>query len=74
MVLDLLSPQHVRLRSQIECMFDVDLLKQQVEKKCLDVRSLFESIIELLSRLCAPARDDLVNSLREKSDSVDMLR
>ncbi|EJD76432.1 hypothetical protein LOAG_16612 [Loa loa] len=74
MILGLLTRQHVRLRSEIECMLDIDLLRQQAENKCLDVRQLFESIIELLSRLCAPARDKMVNDLRKKTDNVDMLR
>ncbi|CAG9533905.1 unnamed protein product, partial [Cercopithifilaria johnstoni] len=74
MILDLLTRQHVRLRSEIECMLDIDLLRQQAENNCLDVRQLFENIIELLSRLCAPARDKLVNDLRNKTDNVDMLR
>ncbi|VDO40469.1 unnamed protein product [Onchocerca flexuosa] len=74
MILNLLTEQHVRLRSEVECMLDIDLLKQQAENKCLDVRQLFENIVELLSRLCAPARDKLVNDLREKVDNVDMLR
>ncbi|VDK69345.1 unnamed protein product [Litomosoides sigmodontis] len=74
MILDLLTLQHVRLRAEIECMLDIDLLRQQAENNCLDVRQLFESIIELLSRLCAPARDKIVNDLRKKTDNVDMLR
>uniref|UniRef100_A0AAF5PWF6 T-complex protein 11 n=1 Tax=Wuchereria bancrofti TaxID=6293 RepID=A0AAF5PWF6_WUCBA len=74
MMLDLLTRHHVRLRSEIECILDTDLLKQQAENKCLDVRQLFESIVELLSRLCAPARDKMVNDLREKTDNVEMLR
>ncbi|KAL3994301.1 T-complex protein 11 family protein [Acanthocheilonema viteae] len=74
MILDLLTQQHVRLRSEIDCMLDIDLLRQQAENNCLDVRQLFENIVELLSRLCAPARDKLVNDLRKKSDNVDMLR
>ncbi|VDK66314.1 unnamed protein product [Onchocerca ochengi] len=72
MILNLLTEQHVRLRSEVECMLDIDLLKQQAENKCLDVRQLFENIVELLSRLCAPARDKLVNDLREKIDNVDI--
>lgn len=74
MILDLLTLQDVRLRAEIECMFDIDLLRQQAENNCLDVRQLFESITELLSRLCAPARDKLLNDLRKKTDNVDMLR
>ncbi|KAM3719521.1 T-complex protein 11-like protein [Dirofilaria immitis] len=74
MILDLLTQQHVRLRSEIECMLDINLLKQQAENKCLDIRQLFESIVELLSRLCAPARDELVNDLRKKTDNIDMLK
>lgn len=74
MILDLLTPQHVRLRSEIESMLDIDLLRQQAENECLDARQLFENIIELLSRLCAPARDKMVNDLRKKTDNVDILR
>ncbi|VDN23214.1 unnamed protein product [Gongylonema pulchrum] len=74
MVLDLLLPHHVRLRAEVESMLDLDLLKQQVENKCLDVQPLFENIIGLLRRLCAPSRDELLNNLLTKSDKVDMLR
>uniref|UniRef100_A0A0R3S0H3 T-complex protein 11-like protein 1 n=1 Tax=Elaeophora elaphi TaxID=1147741 RepID=A0A0R3S0H3_9BILA len=72
MILDLLTQQHVRLRSEIECMLDIDLLRQQAENNCLDVRQLFENVIELLSRLCAPVRDKMVDDLRKKTDSVDI--
>uniref|UniRef100_A0A915PZI8 Uncharacterized protein n=1 Tax=Setaria digitata TaxID=48799 RepID=A0A915PZI8_9BILA len=74
MIMDLLTQQHVRLRSEIESIMDIDLLRQQAENKCLDVHQLFQNIIELLSRLCAPARDKLVNDLRKKTDSIDVLR
>lgn len=74
MIMDLLTRQHVRLRSEIESMLDIDLLRQQAENQCLDVCQLFENIIELLSRLCAPARDKMVNDLRKKTDNVDILR
>lgn len=74
MMLDLLTPQHVRLNDEIESLLDIDLLKQQAEKHCLDVRNLLESIVELLGRMCAPSRDGLVTNLREEKDNVNMLR
>ncbi|VDN01583.1 unnamed protein product [Thelazia callipaeda] len=73
-IINLLTPEQVRLISEVEGLLDVDLLKQQIENKCLDVRQLFESVLELLRRLCAPIRDEVVDGLRKLTDLIDMLR
>lgn len=74
MIMDLLTPQHVRLKMEIDSRLDEQILRQQVDKDCLDWPRLSEYIIDLLARLCAPVRDEMVSKLREKTDIVDILR
>uniref|UniRef100_A0A0N5A7J7 T-complex 11 like 2 n=1 Tax=Syphacia muris TaxID=451379 RepID=A0A0N5A7J7_9BILA len=74
MIFDLLTPQHVRLKMEIDSRLDEVLLKQQLDNNCLDWKQLAEYLICLLGRLCAPIRDEMVKKLKEKTDVVDILR
>lgn len=74
MIMGLLTPQHVRLKMEIDSRLDEDILRQQLDKNCLDWPRVSEYIIDLLARLCAPVRDEMVAELRQKADFLDILR
>lgn len=85
-MLSLLTPHHVRLRSEIEYRINEDQLTAQIAEKTIDVKavlfvchgylffqiSLF--ILDILGRLCAPARDETIAILKKEADVVLLMK
>ncbi|KAM4588270.1 T-complex protein 11 homolog [Odontesthes bonariensis] len=74
LLLSLLLPGHVRLRSDLEEVLDMELIRQQVDHGALDLHSLAGFIISTMASLCAPVRDLEVRALRDLQDPVELLR
>lgn len=70
----LLLPSHVRLRSELEEVLDMDLIKQEVSHGALDLKRLAGYITNTMGSLCAPVRDPEVRALRDLSDPVELFR
>ncbi|CAB3410922.1 unnamed protein product [Caenorhabditis bovis] len=68
---DILTQQHVRLRAEINANLDEATLRDKLDQDALDIHGIMKYIIDLLSRLCAPERDDLIVQLRQKTDVID---
>lgn len=73
-LLSLLLPRQNRLRSEIEEALDMDLLKQDAEHGSLNVPHLSKYILNMMTLLCAPVRDEAVQKLENISDPVRLLR
>ncbi|KFO23147.1 T-complex protein 11 homolog isoform X2 [Fukomys damarensis] len=73
-LLSLLLPRQNRLRSEIEAALDADFLKQEAEHGTLDVSSLSKYILDMMTLLCAPVRDEAVQTLEDMVDPVGLLR
>ncbi|XP_077121696.1 T-complex protein 11-like protein 2 [Ranitomeya variabilis] len=73
-LLSFLTPGTNRLRTQICEVLDVDLIRQQAEHHAVDIPELGSYIITIMSKLCAPVRDDDVKKLKASGDIVQMLR
>ncbi|XP_014589844.3 T-complex protein 11 homolog isoform X2 [Equus caballus] len=73
-LLSLLLPRQNRLRSEIEDALDVDLLKQEAEHGALNVPHLSKYILNTMTLLCAPIRDEAVQKLESVTDPVRLLR
>ncbi|KAM3926145.1 T-complex protein 11-like protein 2 [Leptodactylus fuscus] len=73
-LLSFLTPGTNRLRTQICEVLDVDLIRQQAEHNAVDLPKLGSYIISIMSKLCAPVRDDDVKKLKASGDIVQMLR
>uniref|UniRef100_A0A452F3B8 T-complex 11 n=2 Tax=Capra hircus TaxID=9925 RepID=A0A452F3B8_CAPHI len=73
-LLSLLLPRQNRLRSEIEEALDMDLLKQEAEHGSLNVPHLSKYILNMMTLLCAPVRDEAVQKLENISDPVRLLR
>lgn len=69
-LLSFLSPGANRLRTQILEVLDMDLIRQQADKEAVDIQGLASYIVTIMSKLCAPVRDDEVKKLRESPDYV----
>ncbi|XP_070633509.1 T-complex protein 11 homolog isoform X3 [Bos indicus] len=70
----LLLPRQNRLRSEIEEALDMDLLTQEAEHGALNVPHLSKYILNMMTLLCAPVRDEAVQKLENISDPVWLLR
>ncbi|XP_057555625.1 T-complex protein 11 homolog isoform X3 [Hippopotamus amphibius kiboko] len=73
-LLSLLLPRQNRLRSEIEEALDMDLLKQEAENGALNVPHLSKYILNMMTLLCAPVRDEAVQKLENITDPVRLLR
>lgn len=74
MLQSLLLPGHVRLRSQLDEVLDMELIQQEVDHGALDLHRLAGYIINTMASLCAPVRDPEVRALRDLMDPVELLR
>lgn len=70
----LLLPGHVRLRSQMDEVLDMELIQQEVDHGALDLHRLAGYIINTMASLCAPVRDPEVRVLRDLKNPVELLR
>ncbi|XP_006140508.1 T-complex protein 11-like protein 1 isoform X1 [Tupaia chinensis] len=73
-LLSFLLPGHTRLRNQITEVLDLDLIKQEAEHGALDISRLAEFIIGVMGTLCAPARDEDVQKLKDITEIVPLFR
>ncbi|XP_077611056.1 T-complex protein 11 homolog isoform X2 [Crocuta crocuta] len=73
-LLSLLLPRQNRLRSEIEEVLDTELLKQKAERGALNVLHLSKYILDMMTLLCAPVRDEAVQKLENITDPVWLLR
>ncbi|KAL7985280.1 hypothetical protein Chor_003850 [Crotalus horridus] len=73
-LLSLLLPRQTRLKSQIEEALDIELIKQEAEHGALDIPNLTTYILGTMAMLCAPIRDEEIQSLRIMADPVHLLR
>ncbi|CAK6972930.1 T-complex protein 11-like protein 1 [Scomber scombrus] len=74
MLQSLLLPGHVRLRSQLDEVLDMDLIQQEVDHGALDLHRLAGYVISTMASLCAPVRDPEVRALRDLRAPVELLR
>ncbi|KAG7242352.1 hypothetical protein INR49_023522 [Caranx melampygus] len=74
MLQSLLLPRHVRLRSQLDEVLDMELIRQEVYHGALDLHRLAQYIINTMAALCAPVRDPEVRALTDLKDPAKLLR
>lgn len=70
----MLLPQHTRLKQQISEILDSDLIRQQALQGTLDFKNYARYVISVMSKLCAPVRDDKIKELTETIDVVDTFK
>lgn len=73
-MLSLLLPHHNSLRAQINEVLDLDLIKQQASHGILDISRLAQFVVGILSKLCAPARDEQAKKILQNADLVDLFK
>uniref|UniRef100_A0AC34QNB9 T-complex protein 11-like protein 1 n=1 Tax=Panagrolaimus sp. JU765 TaxID=591449 RepID=A0AC34QNB9_9BILA len=73
LMIGLLTEQQVNFRVLIEDGINLPVLKQQFEHGIFD-HEFLRFIMDLLGKLCAPARDELLNQLKDEKDVIKQLR
>ncbi|KAG8177980.1 hypothetical protein JTE90_019991 [Oedothorax gibbosus] len=70
----LLLPHNTRLKNEINEVLDIDLIRQQAENEALDFLKCAQFILCTMARICAPARDDNVQELRQLTQVIPLYK
>uniref|UniRef100_A0A0B7ASM7 T-complex protein 11-like protein 1 n=2 Tax=Arion vulgaris TaxID=1028688 RepID=A0A0B7ASM7_9EUPU len=73
-LLEILLPQHQRLKDQINEVLDLALIKQKMENDAFEFDYYAKYITDTMARLCAPARDENIEEIRAINDVVSKFR
>ncbi|XP_011877290.1 PREDICTED: T-complex protein 11-like protein 1 isoform X2 [Vollenhovia emeryi] len=68
---ELVPPHNSRIKENIREVLDLDLIKQQAEKGVLDFCHYGEYIISIMSKICAPVRDEKIKELSQQANIVE---
>ncbi|XP_072945317.1 T-complex protein 11-like protein 1 isoform X1 [Epargyreus clarus] len=70
----ILLPRHTRIKEMIEEVLDTDFIKQQAENNSLDFHKYAKFVIDLMAKLAAPARDEMIQNITTLTDTVEVFR
>ncbi|XP_073954544.1 T-complex protein 11-like protein 1 [Choristoneura fumiferana] len=70
----ILLPRHTRIREMIEEVLDTEFIKQQAENNSLDFHKYAAFVIDLMAKLAAPARDEMIQNITTLTDTVEVFR
>ena len=73
-MLGLLLPQHVRLKTQICEVLDTELIQQKLQNDAFDIYYYSDYVINIMSKLCSPARDENMVKLKEIKDIIPLFK
>ncbi|XP_026806219.1 T-complex protein 11-like protein 1 [Rhopalosiphum maidis] len=71
---NLLLDQHTKLKEEISQVLDVELIQTQIDNNSLDFDYYTKFILNLMSKICAPVRDDSIRALTQLNDPVDIFK
>lgn len=71
---ELVPPQNSKIKDNIREVLDLDLIKQQAEKGILDFHHYAQYIISIMSKICAPVRDEKIRELSQQTDIVETFK
>ncbi|XP_015605701.1 T-complex protein 11-like protein 1 isoform X2 [Cephus cinctus] len=71
---ELVLPHHTKIRENIKEVLDVDLIKQQAEQGVLDFHHYAQYVISIMSKVCAPVRDDKMIELKQRTDVIETFK
>ncbi|WAR09029.1 T11L1-like protein [Mya arenaria] len=74
MLMSLLLPQHNRIKAQVEEVLDTDLIQQKLDNDAFDIYYYADYVINLMAKLCAPARDDRIAKIKEMKNVVPLFK
>lgn len=68
----ILLPRHTRIKDMIEEVLDTEFIKQQAENNSLDFQKYATFVIDLMAKLAAPARDEMIQNITKLTDTVSV--
>ncbi|XP_032686527.1 T-complex protein 11-like protein 1 isoform X2 [Odontomachus brunneus] len=71
---ELVPPQNSKIKDNIREVLDLDLIKQQTEKGVLDFHHYAQYIISIMSKICAPVRDEKIRELTQQTDIIETFK
>lgn len=71
---ELVLPHHKKIRENINEVLDVDLIKQQAENGVLDFHHYAHYVMNIMSKVCAPVRDERIKELIQLTDVIETFR
>jgi len=74
MLYSCLLPQHEKLKEKIESVLDLEVIQQQIDAEVLEFEKYAGYILQLMSMLCAPVRDEAIAALKMETDVVKLFR
>ncbi|KAI1309512.1 T-complex protein 11 [Mortierella claussenii] len=63
-------PPGSAMAAQITEGFDIEFVKQQVDKNIYDIKGALKGILDLMAKLCAPVRDPNIRQIQENLDKI----
>ena len=72
--MSLLLPQHTQLRTQLNEVLDEELLQQKLENDAFDIHYYSDYVINIMAKLCAPARDERIAKLKDMKEVVPIFK
>ncbi|KAK0097881.1 hypothetical protein PV326_013077 [Microctonus aethiopoides] len=67
----LVLPHHTKIRENLHEVLDIDLIKQQAVNGVIDFFHYSHYILNVMSKICAPVRDDRIRELLQCTDVVE---
>ena len=64
----------MRLKAQLNEVLDSELIEQKLENDAFDIYYYSDYVINIMSKLCAPARDDRITKLKEMKDVIPLFK
>ncbi|PBC31744.1 T-complex protein 11-like protein 1 isoform X1 [Apis cerana] len=71
---ELVLPHHAKIRENLREILDVDLIRQQAENGVLDFHHYAQYVISIMSKVCAPVRDEKIRELNQKTDVIEIFK
>ena len=72
--MSILLPQHMQLKAQLNEVLDTELIEQKLDNDAFDIYYYADYVINIMSKLCAPARDERTAKLREIKDVIPLFK
>ncbi|PAA61166.1 hypothetical protein BOX15_Mlig031772g1, partial [Macrostomum lignano] len=69
-----LLPNNERARQQIEEVLDLELIRQKVEHGAFDINYYSNYVLDLMGKMCAPARDEAIRACAAIQEPVALFR
>ncbi|XP_050520375.1 T-complex protein 11-like protein 1 isoform X2 [Daktulosphaira vitifoliae] len=73
-LLSLLLDQHTKVKDEINHILDVQFIQNQIDNNSLDFEYYTRFILNLMKKMCAPVRDESINSLTILKDPVEVFK